>query len=113
MTAIITELTLVPYTACLGIEKLYLQNETLELIIDSIWLINMVITFCTGTLRDGQLEKEFKLIAKRYLKGIFALDLLSLLPPIIIRISIENEDWDENIRQYLYSSYLLKILQIA
>ena len=67
MVAIITELALVPYTACLGIEKLYAENETLELIIDSIWLINMAITFCTGTLRDGQLEKNFKIIAKHYL----------------------------------------------
>ena len=88
MVAIITEMALVPYTACLGVQKIYVGNERLELFIDFIWLANIFVTFCTAALRDGQLEKNFKIIAKRYLRGIFIFDILSLLPPIIIRIAI-------------------------
>lgn len=114
MIAMITELALVPYTSCLGIEKLYVQYENIELCIDLIWVVNILITFCTATLRDGQLEKDFKIIAKRYLQGIFIFDLLSILPPIIIRVSLAHADeWDEEIRSHMFSAYLLKLLRIA
>ena len=53
MAAIITEMALVPYTACLGIKKIYTSNENLELIIDCIWILNIMVTFCTATLHDG------------------------------------------------------------
>ena len=113
ISAMIVEMALVPYTSCLGIEKIYTENENLELLIDLIWLANIIITFCTAALRDGQLEKNFKVIAKRYLQGIFVFDILSMLPPIIIRISIEHTEWDESVREQMYSSYLLKLLRIA
>ena len=53
MCAIVTELALVPYTACLGVEKIYIDNEDLELMIDCIWIVNICVTFCTAALRDG------------------------------------------------------------
>ena len=94
MAAIITEMALVPYTACLGIEQIYIDNENLELIIDCVWVINIGVTFCTAALRDGQLEKDFKKIAKRYLSGLFVFDIISCLPAVIIHIAIEKDHWD-------------------
>merc|ERR1719253_748507 len=84
MGAIICELALVPYTACLGIEKFYRKNLQREQVIDIIWMLNIIISFCTATVRDGQLEREFKSIAKRYLTGTFAFDIVSMFPTIIL-----------------------------
>ena len=70
--------------------------------IDFIWLANLFITFCTAALRDGQLEKNFKIIAKRYLQGIFVFDFISLLPPIVIRMAIQNTEWDQSIRNSMF-----------
>ena len=53
MIAIICEMALVPYTACLGIEKIYSDYKRIELMIDLIWIMNILVTFCTATLRDG------------------------------------------------------------
>ena len=113
MAAIITEMALVPYTACLGIEQIYIANENLELIIDCVWVINICVTFCTAALRDGQLEKDFKKIAKRYLSGLFVFDIISCLPAVIIHVAIEKVDWDQEIRNYMFQSYLLKLLRLA
>ena len=113
MAAIITEMALVPYTACLGIEKIYMPNENLEMIIDVIWISNICITFCTAALRDGQLEKDFKKIAKRYVTGLFVFDIISCLPAVLMKVAIQNPDWDQSIRTYMFQSYLLKLLRIA
>ena len=92
MCAIIGEMALVPYTACLGINKIYRDNENLELFIDLIWITNMAISFCTATQHDGGLKFEFKIIAKKYASGIFAFDMLSMFPPIILHLSNKYED---------------------
>ena len=113
MAAIITEMALVPYTACLGIEQIYMPNENLEMIIDVIWISNICITFCTAALRDGQLEKDFKKIAKRYVSGLFVFDIISCLPAVLMKVAIQNPDWDPSIRTYMMQSYLLKLLRIA
>ena len=114
MSAIICELALVPYTACLGIKKFYRENLQREQIIDIIWILNICITFCTATVRDGQLEKEFKTIAKRYLTGLFVLDILSTLPAIILYLAEDKEDfWDSTLLDYMYLSYLLKLLRLC
>ena len=113
MAGIITEMALVPYTACLGIEQIYMPNENLEMIIDIIWISNICVTFCTAALRDGQLEKDFKKIAKRYITGLFVFDIISCLPAVLMKVAIQNPDWDQNIRTYMFRSYLLKLLRIA
>ena len=94
MAGIITEMALVPYTACLGIEQIYMPNENLEMIIDIIWISNICVTFCTAALRDGQLEKDFKKIAKRYITGLFVFDIISCLPAVLMKVAIQNPDWD-------------------
>ena len=40
-------------------------------------------------------------------------DIVSCLPAAIIKVAIQNPEWDESIRGYMFMSYLLKFLRIA
>jgi len=84
------ELALVPYTICTGVNLMLYkedgQNDTffyMELIIDIMWLVNILVTFCTAVKKDFGLEDEFKQIAQNYLFKDFILDMLSTIPTLV------------------------------
>lgn len=52
-----------------------------DLIINILFLIDIVISFRTSYFNsEGEEVKDLKMIAKRYLKGMFIIDLLSSIP---------------------------------
>jgi len=74
----------------------------MELIIDIMWLVNILVTFCTAVKKDFGLEDEFKQIAQNYLFKDFILDMLSTIPTLVTVYA--KQKW------YLYYFKVFRIL---
>lgn len=57
------------------------ENGTLNAIIDFLFLIDIIVVFRTSIIGDnGQIVRDQKTIAIKYLKGSFMIDFLSTIP---------------------------------
>ena len=76
---IFIDLLIMPFEYFL--ESFHLTDDnTRELIFDSVFLLEILINFFTAYDLNGRLIKEFKTIAKRYLKFNFFLDVIYAFP---------------------------------
>jgi hypothetical protein len=55
----------------------------LELIVDIMWLANIMITFCVAVKKDFGMEYKFTQIATNYFTNDFLVDVLSTLPTLV------------------------------
>ena len=56
-------------------------NGTLNLLIDFLFLMDMIVVFRTSIIGDnGEIVTDQKTIAIKYLKGSFVIDFLSTIP---------------------------------
>lgn len=106
--ACILELGLVPYTVCTDInEMLYKKDGTkdtfyyMEVIIDIMWLINIIITFMVAVKKDFGMEQKFSQIACNYCSKEFFFDVLSCAT-LVTMYSVDKE--------YLYYFKITRIL---
>ena len=90
MTALLLEGIIVPYTACTDIKYVLNATENYEIAVDAIWLINIVVSFCTPFTRDVDRVNRCGEIAEKYLKGAFFFDVLSTLPCVV---TLYNDDY--------------------
>ena len=100
--ALFGEFLLVPYTFCTNIEDVLNHTLTYEWIIDVIWLINIIVSFCTPFTRDVDRVNKCGEIAEKYIKGAFFFDLLSTLPCVCTLYSYQYIEW----------TYYTKILRV-
>ena len=102
MSALLLEGVLVPYTACTNISEVLTATENYEIVIDSVFIINIVLSFCTPFTRDVDRVNRCGEIAEKYLKGAFFFDVLSTLPCVV---TLYNDD-------YIQYTYLTKLLRV-
>lgn len=74
---------LVPFTACTDIGSTLDKTLMYEWLIDIVWCIQIVISFCTPFTRDVDRVNKCGEIAEKYIKGAFFFDLLSTLPCVV------------------------------
>ena len=102
LVALLMEGCLVPFTSCTDIQDVLEVTVNYEWAIDIIWLINIVISFCTPFTRDVDRVNRCGEIAEKYLKGAFFFDLFSTLPCVV---TLYGDD-------YIEYTYLCKILRV-
>ncbi len=88
----------VPYRVCFKDSPVpWRWDFVLDLFIDSFFVVDVVLSFCTGFTRDRDGKTEYKPeeVRKNYLKGWFTLDLLSILPLNYIMIATGADGSDE------------------
>jgi hypothetical protein len=73
-----------------------------EWAIDIIWLLNIVISFCTPFTRDVDKVNRCSEIAEKYLKSAFLFDVISTIPCVATLYDPEYIDY----------TYLTKILRV-
>lgn len=79
LLVILVEFLLIPYTVCLGIDKVWAVTMPIEYVVDGCWFVMILLCFCTCTERDGVYETRFKTIARQYLTTDFWHDFLSMV----------------------------------
>ena len=81
-----------------------------EKVIDTVFLIDLILNFFTPVIDKLDLTKSHKRIAVLYLKGWFTLDLLALIPFEEIVTAAVGE---ENIGAFKYLVRIIKVLRLV
>ena len=84
--------------------------ELFNLCTEIFLLLDCLMTFRTGVLVDGQLEMDPVVIASRYLRGWFLIDMLTSLPVSYIVSALEDNHDGSGL---LFVSRLPRILRLA
>lgn len=100
--ALFVEFLLVPYTSCTNIIEVLDKTEMYEIIIDIVWLINIIVSFCTPFTRDVDRVNKCGEIAEKYIKSAFGFDLLSTMFCVCTLYSDDYIEW----------TYYSKILRV-
>ena len=98
--------TYVPYNICFNFDLIKSQNERwgfieyLDILVDIIFICDMIVTFMSAyeDTTTGLIVTDHKLIAKHYLKGWFALDLLACIPVDLIEGFFEKSKNGQNLK---------------
>ena len=75
------------YMACFGREAMGLQ---IYFVIESLFALDMLLTFFVEVQVDGKMEREINLITVNYIKTTFLVDLLPLVPFELILVHMNN-----------------------
>lgn len=71
---------LFPFTVCFQIDHTLKSTAQIELVLDILFLLNMIINFLTSLVLEERVDSDLKHIALAYVKDNFVFDLLSTLP---------------------------------
>lgn len=88
----------------------------LDKFIDLVFLLDMMMTFCTPAIDKHDMATDHKRIAVIYLEGWFLLDLVALIPfEEIVQLTVSEEKQESltQIAQILKVVRLLRLLKLA
>ena len=110
---IIYQMFVTPYRICFDADS-YGVWYFIEIFIDSIFILDIFVSFNTSYIDKGILVAERKKVIWNYLKGWFLMDLIASFPYtyIIEYFVIRDEAQDTNDLSYLKTPSLLRLLKI-
>mmetsp|Transcript_60841 Transcript_60841/g.137110 ORF Transcript_60841/g.137110 Transcript_60841/m.137110 type:complete len:1000 (+) Transcript_60841:120-3119(+) len=79
------------------------------------WSLDMILNFCTGFSEGGKVVRELRLIVKKYLRGLFAIDLLVLsldVMELVLAAMVGSNDSSQSLR-FLKFVRLMKITRLV
>lgn len=110
--------SIMPFRVGFADEVYWDAYAVLDLVIDGIFGVDIVVTFISATVKaDGTLEKNRWTIARKYLKGWFAVDVLAFIPFDLINVALGNNSEGastnfNNLARLLRLPRLYKLLRI-
>jgi hypothetical protein len=108
LVVMLSECTLVPYTACLDFEVILAKTQSIEIAIDLLWLVHMFVTLTTSFYVDIELITDVKQIAMKYAKELMWLDVITTFPTLFTWYTIKNLYYIKILRCF----YILKATSI-
>jgi len=100
---LIVEFALIPYTMCTVVEEVLQVTQTIEIVIDILWLGHIMVSFTTAFYREGEPVTNIREISVKYLKENFIIDCLTTFPTLGTWYSIPS----------LYNFKILRLYYIS
>lgn len=108
--ALIYTASIMPFRVGFAEEIYWDLYAVLDLVMDGLFGIDIVVTFISAEVKeDGTLEKNRRIIAKKYLKGWFLIDLLAFIPFDLINYALGNRSDESSTSNYNNLARLLRL----
>lgn len=110
--------TIMPYRIGFSDDVYWDVYTVVDLVVDGIFGVDIIVTFLSARVRpDGTLEKNRWVIARKYIKGWFFIDLLAFFPFDLISFSMGEKSENSsnnynNLARLLRLPRLYKLLRI-
>ena len=122
LMALLTTFTLVPYTAATNIDEVLRETFIFELVVDFIFLVQIMMSFTTAYSKENDWVDDPKDIAKKYVRDSFFIDFFTTVPTLLtwymtpaayylkflrmVHISTSQKILKEILRNLVQSQYL-------
>lgn len=87
LVALQVQFMLFPYTVCFQIDVTLPVTQNLELLIDVIFVLNIVVNFLTSLELDIDVDRNLKHIAIAYIKDNLVFDIISTVPGFLLALN--------------------------
>jgi len=103
----VTSLFMIPINIAFGMNSRNKNIQTLDIVIDSVFLVDIMLNFITDNFSEPGQDITNRQIAWRYVRGSFIWDLAESLPGLIVQ-----EQYTENTR-WIYLSKISRYIHIG